>query len=744
MFIDYSDALWSAQVLSLGENTQELEPCALAMAACDELAASGEEAVRLVEVRVYVSKPRESQRKYMRRRSRWEDDGRGRGIRVTVQDPSANERGEAKEVHTQLTVDLLKWADSVARNRSGSDIAVLFSNDRDCRPGVLKARERIVAEQRARVDIAVWAGQEDSDLDWEWIATLDTEVRAHFVDWDNYEACKAQTTDAPRRSHRRVRRIRRTPTSTTVDGSTRAVLFIDYENARWAASELFFDKSPGAGHFHPRKLAAVIRDRYNQSVRPSDAPELEIAEVRVYRGIPDRERENLRYIDRVYREQAWTDPSEHARLEDQGPEVEVIGSPIQYPDLDVPRPSERERANVVEKEVDTAIAADMVAMALDGQFDVAIMFSEDRDMRPPVYAVLDRDLSGKTISVHRVGWGFDRDERILGISKTDLSDDAYSPEYPLWLDHYETSADDTNYLQLACKRYRQNDILTVEVVDRNPEGFIVAVDEHVLGFVFRDQLVSIDSDREQPTTRLEEARSNHALTVAIQRIQTTDPRRLLIRLSECLATAWGRLDEVHDSGEVVDGRVTGSNKGGLAVSIEGVEHINAFVPLRQIVGLASERELAITQLDEYEGRSLRLRVLEIDRSHNRVVLSERTAVQEEWDQVIAPYEVGQIVVSTVTRLVDFGAFARLEVPVEGLVHISELADRRITHPREVVTENDVIPVKIVRIERDRHRLGLSLRQARTDAERAGWMFDEGGRIARLPDELAAELGVEQD
>lgn len=292
---------------------------------------------------------------------------------------------------------------------------------------------------------------------------------------------------------------------------------------------------------------------------------------------------------------------------------------------------------------------------------------------------------------------------------------------------------------------------------------------------------------------------------------------------------WHELQRRHDAGEVFDGRVTGSNKGGLLVNVEGV---NAFVPLSQIVGITGDREQAIAQLGEYEGRTLRFKVIEINRRRNRVILSERAAVQEwraeqkdrlldelhegeirsgritsirpfgvfvdlggadglahlselswerdidpeqmftigqnvnvyitkidkeskkiglsirraspeQWDEVVGRFEVGQIVPATVTKLVTFGAFARLEGPVEGLVHVSELADRRITHPREVVIENDIIPVKIVRIERDRHRLGLSLRQARTDAERTGWIFNENGGITRLPDALARELGIDQ-
>ena len=293
---------------------------------------------------------------------------------------------------------------------------------------------------------------------------------------------------------------------------------------------------------------------------------------------------------------------------------------------------------------------------------------------------------------------------------------------------------------------------------------------------------------------------------------------------------WHELQRRFDENEVFDARVTGSNKGGLLVNVEGV---NAFVPLSQIVEITGDRDQAIAQLAEYEGRSLRFKVIEINRRRNRVILSERAAVQEwraeqkdrlleelqegeirsgritsirsfgvfvdlggadglahlselswerdvdpesmfsigqtidvyitkidkeskkiglsvrraspeQWDEVVAKFEVGDIVPSVVTKLVTFGAFARLEGPVEGLVHVSELADRRITHPREVVLENDIIPAKIVRIERDRHRLGLSLRQARTDAERLGWIFNQDGGIVRLPDEVAERFSIEQE
>lgn len=81
------------------------------------------------------------------------------------------------------------------------------------------------------------------------------------------------------------------------------------------------------------------------------------------------------------------------------------------------------------------------------------------------------------------------------------------------------------------------------------------------------------------------------------------------------------------------------------------------------------------------------------------------------------YTVGQIVRGVITKLVNFGAFARLEDDaVEGLIHISELAERRIAHPREIVTEGDELELRIIRIDIDRRRMGLSLKQALPEPE----------------------------
>ena len=290
---------------------------------------------------------------------------------------------------------------------------------------------------------------------------------------------------------------------------------------------------------------------------------------------------------------------------------------------------------------------------------------------------------------------------------------------------------------------------------------------------------------------------------------------------------WHTLQERFDSGETFEGTVTGFNKGGLLVNVEGV---NAFVPLSQVVGVRPDRgrEDGGSNLAETVGKPLRLKVIEINRRRNRVILSERAALQEwrvaqkerliqelhegdirrgrissvrsfgvfvdlggadglahlselswdrdktpqelfnvgdevdvyitkidpenkkialslrranpeQWDAVVDKYKEGSVVSGVVTKLVPFGAFARIEGPVEGLIHVSELVDRRITHPKEVAQEGDILPLKIVRIERDRHRLGLSLRRARDEGESMGYVFSEGGEVLSVPEDIRADI-----
>jgi len=142
----------------------------------------------------------------------------------------------------------------------------------------------------------------------------------------------------------------------------------------------------------------------------------------------------------------------------------------------------------------------------------------------------------------------------------------------------------------------------------------------------------------------------------------------------------------------------------------------AFVDLGGADGLIHISELSWGRVSDpaevvHVGEEVDVEVLRIDRERNRIALSLKRLRPEPWTQVEEKYYVGQLVEGTITKLTDFGAFARLDNDIEGLVHISELSEERINHPKDVVKEGDVVTLRVIRIDGARRRLGLSKRRA---------------------------------
>ena len=167
-----------------------------------------------------------------------------------------------------------------------------------------------------------------------------------------------------------------------------------------------------------------------------------------------------------------------------------------------------------------------------------------------------------------------------------------------------------------------------------------------------------------------------------------------------------RLIEELTEGEVRHGKVTGISSFGAFVDLGGADgliHVSEFSwsPIR-----APEDVVKI-------GEELDVYVLRVDAENKKIALSLRRLQPEPWETIEQRYKVGDLVDATVTKLTNFGAFARVEGvegAVEGLIHISELSSRMIGHPREVVSEGEAVKVKVLRIEPERRRLGLSLKQ----------------------------------
>ena len=280
------------------------------------------------------------------------------------------------------------------------------------------------------------------------------------------------------------------------------------------------------------------------------------------------------------------------------------------------------------------------------------------------------------------------------------------------------------------QRFEEGESFEVQISGYNKGGLLVNV-EGVHGFIPFSQSVSAQSPAEGEEKESEappEAVVGRTLLVKVIEINRARNRVILSEraaLQDWRTIQKDRLLEELQEGEIRKGRISSIRSFGVFVDMGGADG------LAHLSELSWERDK--TPEEQYHvGQEVDVYVMKVDQEAKKIALSIRRAQPERWEEIVDKYTVGQIVTGTITKLVTFGAFARIEGPVEGLIHVSELVNRRIAHPREVVKEGDVAPLKIVRIERDRQRLGLSLRQAHDEAEDLGFVFDKDGRVVGLP------------
>jgi small subunit ribosomal protein S1 len=176
---------------------------------------------------------------------------------------------------------------------------------------------------------------------------------------------------------------------------------------------------------------------------------------------------------------------------------------------------------------------------------------------------------------------------------------------------------------------------------------------------------------------------------------------------------WTKAQEFLESGQVWEGQVSDSNRGGLLVRFG---HIRGFVPASHLWGLDGRHlppDQRQAKLQAYVRQELPLKVIEVDRDRRRLILSERLARRQlrrrTMERLLDELLEGQVARGTVTRLVNFGAFVDLG-GADGLIHLSELAWRRVRHPKEVVQVGDEVDVYILRLDHQRKRISLSLKR----------------------------------
>ncbi len=153
--------------------------------------------------------------------------------------------------------------------------------------------------------------------------------------------------------------------------------------------------------------------------------------------------------------------------------------------------------------------------------------------------------------------------------------------------------------------------------------------------------------------------------------------------------------------------------------MSSIVNFGAFVDLGGVDGLVHVSELSWKHIDHPSevvavGDEVTVEVLDVDLDRERVSLSLKATQEDPWRQFARTHAIGQIVPGKVTKLVPFGAFVRVDEGIEGLVHISELAERHVEVPDQVVAVNDDAMVKVIDIDLERRRISLSLKQANED------------------------------
>lgn len=252
------------------------------------------------------------------------------------------------------------------------------------------------------------------------------------------------------------------------------------------------------------------------------------------------------------------------------------------------------------------------------------------------------------------------------------------------------------------RELKRGEFLTGKVIQVNDDGAMVDIGYKTEGFIPLNQLTH---RRDADPKELVEV--GQEVKVVVLRVNHAEGQVLLSKRQADVEGAWLSIIEAYEKGEILEATCVEQVKGGLIVDIG----LRGFVP-------ASHVDLRpVSDLSDYVGEVMKLKIVEIDRNRRKVVLSRKHALQEQRNQMkeatMGDLTEGQIVSGEVARLTNFGAFVNLG-GVDGLVHISEMSWKRIKHPSEIVRVGEQVDVRILSVDKGKERISLSLKQARPD------------------------------
>jgi small subunit ribosomal protein S1 len=263
-------------------------------------------------------------------------------------------------------------------------------------------------------------------------------------------------------------------------------------------------------------------------------------------------------------------------------------------------------------------------------------------------------------------------------------------------------------------------IIEAPVIDHNKGGLIV--DCGIRGFVPISQIVDFPRrpQNDQPRDAAQEIAEKlmpfvgRKLRLKILEVNRKANRLILSEKVALYEERREKRDELFSSLQVGQ-KVTGT--------VRSIAPFGVFIDLGGIDGLVHKSELSWNKVNNPEagykvGDEVEAEVIDINHERGRISLSIRRLQPDPWHSTVADFKVGDVIDGTVTKLVNFGAFVRVRDGLEGLIHISELSHQRVAHPGDVVHEGQQLKLKIISLDSERHRLGLSLKQAEEPPARA--------------------------
>jgi small subunit ribosomal protein S1 len=254
----------------------------------------------------------------------------------------------------------------------------------------------------------------------------------------------------------------------------------------------------------------------------------------------------------------------------------------------------------------------------------------------------------------------------------------------------------------------QEEILELPIIGCNRGGVLVGWND-LRGFVPASHLLKLVSSADE-TERYNQLRRLVGTQLRLKIIELDREHRRFVLSERAAHVNEDHRDELLDRfspGDICQGCVT------------NLCSFGAFVDLGGLEGLAHVSELSWGRVEHPSdvlepGQSVEVYVLNVDRARGRVGLSVKRLQPDPWQLAEERYHVGQTVECVITHVVDFGAFARVEEGLEGLIHVSELADGNVPHPRNVVHEGDIVTARVLSVDGERRRMGLSMREGKAD------------------------------